>query len=433
MVGRKLGQLSHVTTCGVALGALLLAAGCSGADVSAGDEGHAINLGRCYGVDCGSSLQAAMGSEATVGEPCGPSMGTLGEPFAFEPLPQPFNKYEFELSADGSFWLLATTQPQSPYGDSEFQEPVLIHYSADGALLGISDPLRRGGAHTSLSSSLAVDAAGNAVVAIYSIYAETADSELEERLELHGFGPDFSSLGPPVRFRGIGVAHMGADASGAIVIAGNALNNAAHGTISRIVAGTPDWVQTHVPTSGQGAGIGVSGLAVTDSGAAAVLSQRSKRWEGGPHLYTYGISSFDASGMPLWDLVLPSPYEDGSRAVLASNGQGQLVVAGYGSRDSLLVRSVAPQGELGWAYTVPAFEANAFIEVETGRTFVSSSNRLAVIEADGELCRYLDLPRGEGTLEYGLGDVIVKDGFAYTMTWDGIARFELPSEPAVTP
>lgn len=427
MVGRKLGGGAKRS---VAWGALLLTAGCSGGAVSAGDEGDTINLGRCYGVDCGSTALAATGSEATVGEPCGPVMGTLSEPFEFEPVASRMSLKDFKRSPDGSFWLLGLTEPMDL--NNEFREAVLFHYSAEGQLLARSEPLQKGDAHTSMEETLAVDASGNALVAIYSVYAVTADSELEEQLNLYSFAPDFTALGPPIAFRGIGVARLGPDPSGAILLAGNALNNAAHGVIARLENGEPSWIQTRVPTSGQGAGVGVSALVVDEAGKSAVISQRSKRWESGPNVYTYGIATFEVDGMPAWDLVLPTPYESGYIAAMAGSPRGELVVAGYGEGSgtgrNLLVRSVSKTGELGWAYTVPSFWPNVVVDPQTGRTFVSGNDALAVIEADGALCRYLDVPREEGSLA-GLGTNLMVDGpFVYALGPTGIQRYELPSE-----
>jgi hypothetical protein len=285
-----------------------------------------------------------------------------------------------------------------------------------------------------MDQSLVVDAAGNAMVAVYSIYAPTADSELVERLNLYTFAADLSALGPPVSFRGIGKPHLAGEASGAILVGGNAINNAAHGTLTRLEAGEPGWIQTRVPTSGQGAGVGVSGLVVDEAGASAMLSQRSKRWESGADLYTYGVSTFDADGKPGWDLVLPTPYQGGYVAALASNGQGELVVAGYGygSDEDLLVRSVSPEGELGWAYRVPSDWPNAHVDAQTGRTFVTGRDKVAIIEPGGQLCSYLEVPRKEGALAYGLGDVIVQEPYVYTMTGEGIARYELPEASLAT-
>ena len=65
----------------VALGYVL--SGCSGAEVSAGSEGDAINLNRCYGADCGVHAQSLSGSGVEA-RPCGDVVGALEEPLVFE-------------------------------------------------------------------------------------------------------------------------------------------------------------------------------------------------------------------------------------------------------------------------------------------------------------------------------------------------------------
>src|SRR5688572_6380099 len=81
MAGSKLGIHS---LCWLAAGAASWAVGCSGDQVSAGDEGDTINLERCYGVDCRRAPQSFEVSAAGEGEPCIESGLALEEPFDFE-------------------------------------------------------------------------------------------------------------------------------------------------------------------------------------------------------------------------------------------------------------------------------------------------------------------------------------------------------------
>lgn len=178
---------------GWVLAALVNGTGCGPTDISAGEEGDTINLGRCYGVECGLSAQSVQGADVGTVACAMDATQLVGEPF--EPHGKALSPRQMRAAADGTLWILAETSPDSL---NEFFEPVLLRYSVEGQLLGVSDPLQSGADHTHMESRLGVDADGNALVAIYSVQAETADSELVERLNLYTVGADMTFVAPPI-------------------------------------------------------------------------------------------------------------------------------------------------------------------------------------------------------------------------------------------
>lgn len=367
----------------LALGWLL--PGCSSKDVAAGSEGDAVNLGRCFEADCGAQGQA-LSAEAPEVAACGDVVGQLQDPQTFEPIAPGVRGLVLDAkeAPDGSVWALQSVTDVEQ-GNASFY---LTHHRSDGVLLGVSDAIDSEAEHTHIDAALALDPTGNVTVAVYSIYAETADSELVERLTLHSFDGDLTPVGAPRAFRGLATPHMAGGPLGSIWLAGNATNNAPHGAISRLTGGEPDWIQTALTTSGQGVG-GVSALTVADDGFAAVVARLNPKWEAGPNVDKLGISSFDAEGNPLWSLTLPTDYAQGYGGALGGRADGSLVVAGVvGERGDLLVQGVSRDGVLGWSYRVEqAVGPSVEVRRESGRTFIGTFQGLAVIDRDGTSCR----------------------------------------------
>jgi hypothetical protein len=369
--------------------------GCNEADVSAGSEGDAINLNRCYGADCGVRAQSLGGSAAPT-RPCGDVEGALTEPLLFESISEQEQDQaqvlEAQAAADGTVWAIESVRgPFDSYGNIH-----LAHFSSDGALLG-SKVIASEEDYTSITTTLAVDASGGATVGVYSSYAPNADADLIEELTLYAFDTELQPVGTPRNFRGMAYPLL-ASGSGSLWLAGNAFGNAARGAISRVTNLEPDWIQTAVPSAGGGVG-GVTGLTVADDGFAAVVARLNAKVEdSSPNVVKLGLATFDATGKPLWTLTLPTTFATSSVGGLGGTADGKLVVSGHvgENAEELRIQAVSREGELGWAYSV-AETWNAEIEVrrDSGRVFAGTRTGVAVIDAAGETCRQFSLARTE--------------------------------------
>ena len=338
-------------------------------------------------------------SDAAQAKACGELVGALQDRLVFAPLGENLRARALDAkeAADGSVWSVQSVTTLS----RGYEDLYLTHHAADGELLGVSDAIASEAERSLIDAALAVDAEGLVTVAVYSSFAETADSEVLERLTLHRFDRDLRVQGLARAFRGLATPHLSSGALGSVWLAGNAAGNAAHGAISRISNGEPDWIQTAVPTSGQGVG-GISALTVADDGFAAVVGRLNPKWSGdGPNVVKLGISTFDEFGTPLWSLALPTEYTQGYLGALSGTADGSLVVAGrVGEQgEALLVQGVSRAGEIGWSYQLAAgFGPSLEVRRDSGRTFVALGNELAVIDRDGESCRRFSVP-GPATSE----------------------------------
>jgi hypothetical protein len=365
--------------------------GCSGSVVSAGSEGDAVNLNRCYGADCGVRAQSLNGAAAASAKPCGGVDGELTEPMRFEALGEGTNQSVAATEApDGTVWAIVDVRGFNK-GTGTL---TLVRYASDGALLA-SKPLVAEADFTLIDTALTVDAAGIATVGLYSNYARTADSDVIEELTLYNFDANLQPVGTPRAFRGMATPQLATSGS-SVWLAGNAFGNAAHGAISRVTNLEPDWIQTAVPTAGEGVG-GVSGLTVADDGFAAVVARLNPKWSGsGPDVVKLGLAAFDAAGMPLWTLALPTSFYSGNQGAIGGTADGKLVVAGMVGDEGhdLRIQAVSREGELGWAYSLEGASGPG-IEVrrDSGRTFAGAGRNLAVIDAAGETCRQFSIPR----------------------------------------
>ena len=383
-------------------------AGCSGAEVSAGSEGDAINLNRCYGADCGVHAQSLSGS-AVDATSCGGVVGELEDALLFESIAENAYSLAAYQGADGTVWAVQSVSEPLSHGPASIY---LTRHSSDGALLATSDLIAIDEDDTLVNA--AVDATGEATVGIYSNYAPNADAEVQEELTLYGFDLDLRPAGISRTFRGIATPRM-VGAVGSVWLAGNAFGNAPHGTIARITQREPDWIQTAVPTAGQGVD-GLSGLTVADDGTAAVLARLNPKWSGeGPNVVQLGLATFDAAGKPLWTLQLPGDYTQGYSGSLGGSAQGNMVVASMTGEngEQLFLRSVSRDGELGWAYTLDAgFGVDVEVRRDSGRAFVGTGRTLAVIDAAGESCRQFST-------------TLATEASAATASWDAEAEYVL--------
>lgn len=358
----------------------LVAAGC-GSDVSAGSESHAVNLGRCFGADCRVQAQVLSGA-AVEAAPCGAVERPLEDALIFESIEDGAQVLDAAEAADGSVWALANLPSQ---------QVNLAHFSSDGRLLD-TRVMAEVGEHTNVTVSLAIDSSGAVTVGIYSIFAENADSELVEELELSRFDERMTELQSPRRFRGMASPHLVGGVAGSVWLAGNADANAPHGVVSRLTNHEPDWIQTQVPSAGQGV-LGVSGLTVADDGTAAVIASLSPRWNGGPNTMKIGVSTFGAAGTPRWTLELPGDYAAGYPPAIGGSADGDLFVAGMvEDGKAVSVRGLSAEGQLRFAYQFNSSYVDLEVKRSSGRLFVGSSQGLAVIEGDGSSCHQFSIP-----------------------------------------
>jgi hypothetical protein len=397
--------------------------GCSGGEVSAGSEGSAINLGRCFGVECGSSVTSVLVAETAIAD-CGEAAVTLATPLVLTAA-EGSEDSRVRVALDGSMWVLSTSRDSDL--DSDHTAVSLAHYSSDGALLGNSGSIYVSGEHTYMQLDLGVDAAGNALVAIYTSEAENADVDPVELLTIHTFDLSLEPVGQPLLFRGMGETHIAGTQAGTFMLAGNAPGGGAHGILARINAGEPEWIQVGVPSSGSRAGVGVSEFALGPNGTSAVLAQRSPRWDGGPDVYQYGISLFAGAGDMLWDLKLPTQFAGGYRAHVAALPSGDFVVLGTLDNETAVVQRVSSDGKFGWAYRVRQWETALAVDPDSGRTVLSAANGLALVDAEGQTCTRLEFPIVEGLLTPSARDMQIADGHLYIASQFGTFRYPLPS------
>jgi hypothetical protein len=412
---------------------LLIAAGCS-SQISAGDEGNTINLSRCWGVDCGSKAQSITGADSAaeacvVGER---ELEELVEFDEFDPTGFRYTVNELRSGPDGSFWILATTSPQDPMAGEP--EPALIHYTSEGELVGVIDPIASAQQYTGMRYTLGVDGAGNAIVALYTLYAPDADSELIERMYLYSYDAQLQPIGERIAFSGASPGLLVTDGTGALAFAGNAMDNAQRGVLTRLIDREPTFVQTNVPSGGIST-TGVCGLHVTEDGSFAVLSQRVPRSEDGNGPTKFGIATFDRDGKPLADLRLAGEFEPGYGAALAGTGDS-FVVMNQNLREmtegpyvpTALVRGFSQAGQVEWAFEVKAGWPNALVDAE-GRAFIDTWDGLALIAPGGSSCEVFAFEPGDnGAIRIDAGSFVVRGQHVYVASGGRLSRYTLPSE-----
>ena len=348
-------------------------------------------MNRCYGADCGVRAQS-LNSAAASTTPCGEVEGELTEPLYFESIGEENSQTQTLAAveeADGTVWAIENVRGfDRGHGDY-----YLARSASDGSLLA-SKVIGSESDFTLINAALTVDANGFATVGLYSNYVPTADSDFSEELTLSSYDSDLQQMGTPRTFRGMATPQL-ASAGGSVWLAGNAFGNAAHGTISRVTNLEPDWIQTAVPTAGQGVG-GVSALTVADDGFAAIVARLNPKWNGsGPNVIKLGLAAFDATGTPLWTLALPTTFTQGYQGDIGGTADGKLVVAGMvgDNGEEMRIQSVSREGELGWAYTLEgASGADIDVRRDSGRTFAGTRHGLAVIDGAGETCRQFSIP-----------------------------------------
>lgn len=434
----RLGNRWGAALVSVGLSAAL--AGCAGSDVSAGRESAGFNLSRCFGTttDCSNSPPATLAAETLIRECADPGGGELADELVYPAASGTSTNEVLRVGPDGSVWLLRRAAtgtgsgPSMAAPDPSGFELLLDHYTTDGTLLGTSSALVtvNESNHLNVSEDLSVDGAGHALVAVYANYAPNADSPFAESLTLHEFNGELEHVREPQLFYGVGQSQLLGGSGSSYVLAGNALENAAHGVLVRITDGQPDWIQTAVPSSGLGAGVGVSGVALNDAGIVSVLSQRSPRWEPGTaDQFVYGVSRFDTSGNSVWDLKLSTAYTGGFPAAIAALGDGVAIAGRIDGFNTLLLRQVTGNGQLGWAFKLAAPSNLPKLQVDgaSGRTIAATGNGIAVVASDGHNCQQFSVPNVAGRIPGFIADLAVASPYVYLLS-DTIKRYRLPTE-----
>jgi hypothetical protein len=314
-----------------------------------------------------------------------------------------------KAALDGGLWVLS-------------QDPVrLIRYSAGGTVLWRSDELMTPSHYTTFEMDLAVDEGGNATVAIYSVYAPTADSDLVESLTTSTFDPEGQAVGEPVGFLGIAHPRLIGTQAGGLALAGKGTNASSRGILSLIFDGEPEWVQTNVP------GTAIAGLTLGVDGIVSVLSQLNADGDFDQRL---GVSRFDRNGNPLGTLALPTVYADGHVPVMdRAAPNGTLVIDGVLGEGRKLVRQISADGELGFAVVVPGQGSQLDVDGESRRIFVGATQEVAVIAADGQACALHSVsPRSGGELIRVAGVAVAAPYLYLGLAGHEIRRYPLPSE-----
>jgi hypothetical protein len=107
-----------------------------------------------------------------------------------------------------------------------------------------------------------------------------------------------------------------------------------------------------------------------------------------------------------------------------------LVIEGVTDDNQLLtISSVSRAGELGWAFELPSrWAGDIDIDAATGRTFAATNVGLAVIDADGQSCRQLSLPQGDGVTIVSLSSPRARGNYVYAIDGSGVSRYSLPAD-----
>jgi hypothetical protein len=397
----------RVTVGSCLLGALAAPA-CSSSGSAVGSGGSGIDTGQCLGesTKCSPPLEgdrlAALESQECDLTPA----GTFTSTFASEAMP--YSAEQIEAAADGSAWVLGRESVYGP-GVEDHTTIWARHYDANGALLGQNDNVAEAGPHTTLTTSIGIGPQGSAVVYVYSVFAATADDDLTEQVSFLRLGSDGSALGPATNLAGISTGRVAVGSAGSVTIAANASGNATIGRLVRIANdGAPVFVQSSVPTNGQGIGTGMNGLLLQAQGSSTILSERSRTFQS--QITTFGIAAYDSAGSLTNNWLLPTAFVSGYGAELAKRPGGALAVLGQVSDADHVVLGYSATGDPEFAWQVP-MASGLRVDAASGATVVGSGGGLVVISADGAECRFY-ARSGQNTV--AAGSVSFSDGWTLT-------------------
>jgi hypothetical protein len=395
-------------TVGSSLLGALSAAACGSSGSTVGSGGSGIDSGECLGesTKCSPPLEgdrlAALEPRACDATP----VGTFSSTFASESMP--YSAEQVEAAADGSAWVLGRESIYGP-GIEDHTTVWARHYDANGELLGQNDNVAEVGPHTTLITSVGIGPEGTAVVYVYSVFAPTADDDLSEQASLLRLGSDGSVLGPAVNLAGMSSGRVAVGSEGTVTIAANASANATIGRLVRVAGdGVPVFIQSSVPTNGQGIGTGINGLQLRAHGGSTILSERSRTFES--QISTFGIAAYDASGNLEKNWLLPTRFAAGHGAELAKRPGGAFVVKGQtdGDDSNQVVLGYSATGDPVFAWQVPS-ATGLMVDAATGATVIGGG--FVVISADGAECRVYARSEQDTV---AAGNVSFSDGWTLT-------------------
>jgi hypothetical protein len=387
-----------------------LIAGCAGEDVSAGDVGNVVNASRCYGTAC---VNAVLGALPGV-EParCEASLSRrLVEDLRVQVWTGSVS--ELAVAPDGTIWVLH---------EQDFEKKRwLEHYGHDGALLGTSTHIDRGGPNAAARQHLAVDTQSRAWVATYLRVSDDAgDDDVYETLTLRVFGADGKMVRSAQSFHALAESFAHVNADGMTTLVGNRTRYEPAGSVLRLDGvGKLLWNQTALVVLGEAGG--VTGLVVHDDGSATVLAARARSSSTSSSVAQthFALSSFDAMGRPAGADLIPADLGLASPPELAAGPGKSVVVSGVRGGEHL-VQSFPADGSAGFAYLLPGGLTSLAVDRATGNIYSQTANGVGVITANGAACGIAPLvapvdPSWMATagLEFSNGALYYADSWAF--------------------
>jgi hypothetical protein len=361
---------------------LVLASGlgliaCETEDDSLGTQGDALNLAECWGTDCDERVGTETVQAASVGQCDLPAEHALELVWERDLCGGACDPKRLVAARDGTAWLLGIREQ----GDRVL---VLSHVAVDGSLLGEVDVAAISNPNTQVEVDLACDERSHCYVSWYTLYAETADSELIQSAHVQEFDALVQPVAAAIPLSGVAQPLVRAGAAGRFALAGPTWTGAHRGSLALLDAGALVFTHNNLNTYGRLQGAGVAGLAIDDDGRTAVLAERN--WQMGQPA-SFSLTRFDATGSPIWDRTLGFGFENGSRASLIADDAGNLTVAGFVPPanpalfvQEIHVQSLDAEGALRWAYQLHWNWPAIAVDAPTGRVFALSHGNLKTYE-----------------------------------------------------
>jgi hypothetical protein len=425
----RLWNHGHVLLMACVLCLLGPAQGCpavDGKDVVIGNEKDALFVGLCGGerTNCDRKVQTkSVGTKKPL--ECEPETGAALEvDWESEVMPSACSDsvsqgcqlgyHAIAIDDDGAAWVAMNFCPGSDPADAD-QRPCgiwLARYAADGTkTVGttvVADPNPNPG-HTQYRADVAVTSKGHGVVTVYSIEAENADAELNEKVFLAEYDKQGTAVIKTATLTGISGTHVAVAGDDSVVVASNAANNAHHGVLAEFGSDRAlHFSQNRLDTYGQGAGSGVTGVSVNSRDRISVLMARDLEADSPQQFFAF--SQFDRDGNMIWDRMLDIEFDRASWGQFGMDGDDDLVMLGHlrssngGAESDAMVVKLNSSGELLFAMHLPEDFGDHQLTVEPGgdnRMFVTSSMRggarVKEISADGSRCVLHALPDGVST------------------------------------
>jgi hypothetical protein len=343
---------------------------CETENVSVDSEGEALNLARCWGTDC-ERVRSEPIKAASFGRCDLPPERALDLEWERELCGKACDPERLVAAPDGTAWVLGMSQRGA-------RVLVLSHYAVDGSPLGEAEVTTISNPNALVESDLACDQRGHCYVIWYTLYAETADSELIQAAAVQEFDVRVAAVGQPVALTGVAQPLVSGGAAGKVAVAGPASSGAHRGSLAVLDAGTLLFTQNNVDTYGRLQGVGIAGMATDSEGRIAVLAQRDAQIAGSSR---FAITRFDAGGKPVWDRTIAAGFDSGVPAVLVGDDAGNVTMAGFlppadpsgGHGEFILLHHLDADGRLRWAYELHWGSLDLAVDAPSGRIFALSN------------------------------------------------------------